>query len=389
MSFSEEQTWKGTKFERNATKCFAIIAILAIFTFAASFFSVEKNNLLQTDNPNFVSIQENTIQPIAAASFRGDKSKTESTSLSEFDPNTATKGELIRLGLSSKLAQTILNFRAKKGKFYQPSDLKKIYGFRANDYERLKDYVQIGSPNKPVTTTEKKAENNREKAVVQLFEFNPNDATKEELIQLGLSPKIAKRIINYRSKGGKFKKKEDLKRIYDFLETDYERLEQYIVLSIVDKTKKVTEEKSQKEIASFEEPSQPEIKIDINQSTAEDWQKLRGIGPKYATKILSFREKLGGFSSIEQVGTTYYFPDSVFQKVKSYLVASAIVNKLNINQVSKDDLQKHPYVSWKQAKGLIAYRAQHGEFKDIEGLKKIHGLFTEKDWNRLAPYLAF
>lgn len=314
--------------------------------------------------------------PIEKQNWRND-AKIKQPHLFEFDPNKATKEDFIALGLSPKIANTILNFRKKNGRFYEPADLKKIYGFRSEDYLRLKEYIKI------MPSKKSKNINQKEDAPIKsLFQFDPNLATVEDFTKLGLSVKIAKRIEKYRNKGGRFYKKEDFKKIYGLSEKMYAELENYLLLP--QKTYPTHREKE-----SIKEKSSEPIQVDINQSSTEDWQMLRGIGPSYAKKILNFRSKLGGFSSIPQVGETYHLPDSVFQQIKPFLRASPIFRPIDINSISEDELKVHPYFSWKQAKNLVNYRKHHHRFKNMEDVKKIKGVFSETDWERIAPYLVF
>ncbi len=136
-------------------------------------------------------------------------------------------------------------------------------------------------------------------------------------------------------------------------------------------------------------PVRKPLKVDINKATAETFQRLYGIGPAYSARIVKFREALGGFSDIKQVSEVYGLPDSTFQAVRPNLeISPAILHKLNINTASKDELSFHPYLHWKQAKIIIAYREMHGPFGSLEDLKKIHGLEADLI-QKMKPYLQF
>lgn len=390
MSLPTFKYLKGTKFERNASTLFLVVGILGVFLSLTSFISFEKpaNDFSHLDefSTDFLSKKE---QPIAQANWRSSPSNNTNFQLFDFDPNTVSKEELMQLGLSNKIAKTIANFRAKNGKFYKPEDLQKIYGFRMEDYERLKDFIKIEGQKSFVKKKNKFKQKLDNQLVIKPFEFNPNEASVDDFRTLGLNKKLAQRIVNYRNKGGHFYKKEDLKKIYDFTEKLYSQLENYIVLPEQEKPKKYAQSTFVKKEYPNDKSTRPSVKIDINQSTAEDWQQLRGIGPGYAKKIVNFRDKLGGFASISQVGETYYFPDSVFQKVKPFLIESPILEKININQIEEEALKKHPYFSWKQAKAVIRYRKQHGNFENLADLQKVIGVFKSSDWTRIAPYLEF
>ncbi len=297
-----------------------------------------------------------------------------------FDPNTSSKEDFSKLGLSPKIAQTILNYRSKGGHFYKKEDVKKIYGLRQEDYQRLKSYIFITAkkaPNAPFTHGQEA----EKRAVAVLFPFDPNTATKEDFSKLGLSPKIAQTILNYRSKGGHFYKKEDLKKIYGLTEEDYKRLESYVEIT---KANREDEKKISPKIKSSKA-----IEIDVNKATTKEWQALYGIGPSYSKRIVTFRDKLGGFAKIEQVAETFGLPDSTFQKIKPHLKISPVFRKLDVNSATFDQLKAHPYISYYQARGIVNYRSQHGQFTDFESLKNMGGAFKEGDFERLLPYLTF
>ncbi|MEN0003129.1 MAG: helix-hairpin-helix domain-containing protein [Bacteroidota bacterium] len=210
---------------------------------------------------------------------------------------------------------------------------------------------------------------------VRSFPFDPNQVSKTTLLELGLSPKCAQTLVNFRNKGGKFFAKADLKKIYGLADSTYQRLHPFIQLP--PKRPKTT-------FAAKRAP----ISVDINQATAEEWQQLRGIGPYFAKRIIRFRESLGGFYQIDQVADTYHLPDSTFVQIRPFLTHSPIFRKLNINELEKEELAKHPYLNKKQATIIVAYRAEHGPFQDLDALKTAL-LALPVDWPQLSPYIEF
>jgi len=112
--------------------------------------------------------------------------------------------------------------------------------------------------------------------------------------------------------------------------------------------------------------------FDINLADTTAFIALSGIGSKLAERIVKFREKLGGFYSIEQIGEVYGLADSVFQKIRPFFLLSPFtVRKININTATLDELKSHPYIRWAIANPVIAYRNEHGPFAKIEDLKKV------------------
>lgn len=310
------------------------------------------------------------------------------TALFSFDPNQASLAELQRLGLSPKVAQTILNYREKGGHFKKAADFQKIYTITPADYDRLKDYIAIPNASKSEAASFSKKQKSTEiSSPLTPFAFDPNTASQAELSDLGLSQKVIRTLLNFRNKGGKFYQKEDLQKIYGLQATDYETLAPYIEIppkSPPTLSPPIAKAGIPNDIPrSFEKVS---VIVDINQAAAADWEQLRGIGPSYAQRIISFRDKLGGFINIEQVAETYHLPDSTFQAIRPFLRPSAITAPLAINTAEAKQLQAHPYLNWKQANAIVNYRMQHGHYTQKEDLYKLHAL-PKAVVDKIIPYL--
>ncbi|MFT4155658.1 ComEA family DNA-binding protein [Parafilimonas sp.] len=157
-------------------------------------------------------------------------------------------------------------------------------------------------------------------ATHELFYFDPNTLSEGGFIQLGLSPKTAHTIINYRGKGGHFKTPEDIRKIYSLSKADADRIVPYIRIAAANKQTTPAAEKAQ----TSNEPKPPYRgsqlkKTEINAAAAEDWKAFPGIGDVLANRIIKFRASIGGFKSVDQVAKTYGLSDSVFQLIKPYL----------------------------------------------------------------------
>lgn len=128
--------------------------------------------------------------------------------------------------------------------------------------------------------------------------------------------------------------------------------------------------------------------IDINLADTAAFIALPGIGSKLASRIVLFREKLGGFYSVKQIAEVYGLKDSVYQKIVSYLKCdAAAVRKLHINIAGKDELKQHPYIRWQIAEAEVAYREQHGRFNSLNDLAKIN-LIDSVVLTKMIPYLS-
>ncbi|MEP6583029.1 MAG: helix-hairpin-helix domain-containing protein [Ginsengibacter sp.] len=219
----------------------------------------------------------------------------------------------------------------------------------------------------------------------EVFDFDPNTATPGDWRRLGIRDKTIKTIQNFISKGGKFYKPEDISKIWGLAPADVQRLVPYVKIKVVGKEYASAEKKE------FPKTSySPKVvsQVDINLADTSAYISLPGIGSKLSQRIISFRDKLGGFYSIEQVGETYLLPDSTFQKIKHYLsLGNSPVRKLNINTSSVDEMKVHPYLRYNIANAIFQYRQQHGNFASVDDIKKIM-VVSEQIFIKVSPYLS-
>ncbi|MFC0771662.1 helix-hairpin-helix domain-containing protein [Terrimonas alba] len=232
-------------------------------------------------------------------------------------------------------------------------------------------------------------ENNYQPSSNILFFFDPNKISAEEWKKLGLRDKTIHTIQNFLSKGGQFKRKGDLQKIYGLRQNEYKRLEPYIQIPAESAEKRnEVSDKSNFPVTnkSFAKTGHSPIEINIADTSA--FISLPGIGSKLAARIVNFREKLGGFYSIEQIREIYGLPDSTYQKIKPYLkLDNSGIKKISLNTASPDELKSHPYIRYNIANAIIAYRNEHGSFSTIADLKKIM-LITDDVYTKISPYLS-
>ncbi len=307
------------------------------------------------------------------------------------DVNLATKENFLSLGLSPKLVNIILNYRNKIGGFEKLEDLRKTYGMKKADYQRILPYVFIkpkiekSNDSKPTAVVVSQPIQTNTPVLIQAptQKFDPNTIAKEELLSFGLPEKIVNRVIKFRNAGGKFRSPEDLKKIYGMKE---EWVTQLLSWMEIIKPKKIDPETInfiKKKVPKKENPI-----TDINQASFEDWQNLSGIGPYYADKIMGYREKLGGFASVDQILETNGLPDSVKQSILPALRLSNIFRKIKINNAPTKEMAMHPYLTWKEANAIFKYRKNHGSFESRTDLEKVLALKPDLI-ERIAPYLDF
>lgn len=216
----------------------------------------------------------------------------------------------------------------------------------------------------------------------ELFKFNPNNLPVEDWVRLGLSEKQALTIKKYEAKGGKFYKKEDVKKMYSISDKRYAILEPYI-----DIPKHSFYAKA--ESKEYKRPEAKKVMVDVNQADSISLLEVRGIGPSFAARIIKYRNKLGGFVNKEQLREVYGVDSAKFSQIEGQLIIdSENIQYININQVTFDELKRFPYLTYKQMNVLLAYRKQHGSYKDISDLNKIVP-FNQDIINKIAPYIKF
>lgn len=218
-----------------------------------------------------------------------------------------------------------------------------------------------------------------------VFVFNPNIASKEELLQLGFSEKTAKNLVRFRQKGFVFREKKDLLKVYGVSAELYSILEAYIVIP----TKSIQEFKPKPNSPKkLENPilQKSDHKIELNSADSAELVAVKGIGASYANRILKYRILLGGYVSILQLKEVYGLQESTFLQIKDHLTLNInLVQKLNLNTDEFKKINKHPYISYELCKSLFDWRKKTK--LNATNLKSI--LNDEALYTKLLPYLTF
>jgi len=264
-----------------------------------------------------------------------------------------------------------------------------------NDEQRKKDQAMLDSlviayekmqKDKKYEISEKsfnQKEYQKKEHNIEYQYFNPNNADSLTFLKIGVPFWLTSRIIKFRNKGGRFKEKTDLQKIYGFPTDLYAKLEPYIILDS-QQTKQDIGEKILSEKPIKKQNELP--KFDLNTATTTDLEKIRGIGSATAQKIINFREKLGGFATWEIVQMTYGIKPEQIDSLKKYAYLDInSVKKIPLNTISADSLAKFPLISKRQAQAIVNYRSQHGNYQKPEDLLKTKVL-PDSLVNFLAPY---
>ncbi|MBO7471238.1 MAG: helix-hairpin-helix domain-containing protein [Bacteroidaceae bacterium] len=234
------------------------------------------------------------------------------------------------------------------------------------------------------------------------FPFDPNTADSTTLLRLGLSPWQVRSIYRYRAKHGRYHKPEDFMRVPGMTNEQWERLKPYVRIAKAfqyvepEARKPFAEEVPReqtvaeaKQIRQDSFPRQEKIQfgqtIDINTADTSLLKMIPGIASRRAARIVAYRKTLGGFTSVEQAMEAIEMPDSVMK----YMTVSPVeIKKINVNKLSVQQLMKHPYLNFYQAKAIFEHRRNKGDLHSFDELSRLEG-FRPTDIDRLRPYVEF
>lgn len=237
-----------------------------------------------------------------------------------------------------------------------------------------------------------------EKRAVSYFDFDPNTASVDEFLSLGVPAFLAKRISNYRAKGGKFFVKNDLLKIFDFPDSLFGVLAPYVLLPdrklMVSKSKEESDKIVSYELPVGVEMIKPEAEepllIDVNAADSTQLKRLKGIGSSYAKRIISYRKLLGGYHSVDQLKEVYGMNDTLYVAIAPYLSMSDSISltQVPINLATFKELLAHPYIDYEQTKEILNVKSKNGKFRKPEDMFRLK-LMDSLAIGKLLPYLDF
>ncbi|MET0466230.1 MAG: helix-hairpin-helix domain-containing protein [Chitinophagaceae bacterium] len=231
------------------------------------------------------------------------------------------------------------------------------------------------------------ADNYNNEPQAQLFSFDPNTLDDAGWKKLGVKGKTIATIRKYLDKGGRFKKVDDLQKIYGMRPDLAARLIPYVRIHSSGNSVVPQPVSHSAEQEKFRGPRKI-VSVDINTSDSATLESLAGIGPTLAARIVRFREKLGGFYDVKQVSETFGLRDSLFTAIEPQIfIQNKQVKQLNINTSGIEELKNHPYIRYPLAKLIVSYRQEHGSFSDITQLKKVH-VIDPVLFEKIKPYLT-
>ncbi len=303
--------------------------------------------------------------------------------LTEFDPNTVEFFDLCRMGFSRNQALSIIKYRERGKVFEIPEDFASCYAVDESTFNVLRPYIRIGSeyalkPFEHKNQSKNKHDDTPKRSqVVEYFEFMPDTTGIVTFVRLGFSPRQAEVIINFRNACGGFHSAEEFERCYVVSDSVAERLRPWAkYLAKADSTQRDSTHTSA-------------FLIEINSADSALLCSVRGIGAVSATAIIDYRQRLGGFYSVEQLAEIPQVTEQNFERILSQIWCdSCEIQKIDINFAPASELLRHPYLNSKQVRKLLKERQLKGGWcsqADFNNDK----ILDPKQQAKLAPYLIF
>ncbi len=237
----------------------------------------------------------------------------------------------------------------------------------------------------------------------ETFAFDPNTADSATLVKLGLAPWMAKSILKYRAKGGRYHRSEDFKRVPGMTPELYERLAPVITIGRAFRYYDEAELRAENALrerhdsayvrrrdsltalarpAKFKEVTV----VDLNTADTTLLQRIPGIGTYRSRQIVRYRQRLGGYVSTAQLAELDNFPAD--ELTAWFTIAPDSHQRININSATVQTLGRHPYIGFPRARAIEAYRKAHGRIRDLTALSLLPD-FTDAAIQRMRPYICY
>ncbi len=324
----------NTNFSQREANGMVVLSVILVFPiFAIGCERLRDAEEIDEKVTHFQSVKADSLLAVLEAQQPLDReTKLAMLEIPLFNPNKLSAAQWQAMGVQPWVAKRVANAVSKKYVFLQKNDLEKFGGFPKEEYERLKDFIDLPD------TVDRKKYYKEKYASQNKYKKNSYDKNKYK---------------NY--------DKDDSENNYT---STYEKKEykKYVP--------KVIE------------------KFDINTADTATLTQIRGIGAKTSVWLVDIRDKMGGFHSLEQAREVPILSDDAFKELQKYAFIGTSIKKININTAEYETLKNHPHIKWKAASILLKYKKQHGNYKTVEDIRKSRAI-KEEELTKLIPYLEF
>jgi len=219
---------------------------------------------------------------------------------------------------------------------------------------------------------------------IKPISFNPNKYPAEAWRKMGFTNQQIRNIKNYEAKGGKFKRKEDVKKIYSISDVEYEIIEPFINIPSLYKSK------TGKVISKKPSVKTPNLSIiEINSASSPNLETSLGLTSYLAKRIISYKNILGGYINKKQLKEVYGLNDSIYNTIEKYIeIDTSLIKRIDMNNIEFKQLLKHPYFDYNTTKSFFKARNKVGSFSSLNQIKLIDGV-SDSTVNKAGNYLYF
>ncbi len=219
------------------------------------------------------------------------------------------------------------------------------------------------------------------------FPFDPNKLPEEKWLEMGLTRKQVKSILKYEAKGGRFYKKEDLKKLWAISDVEYNILAPYIKITGDFVTETEKPKRIRPSVKTRLSYTSKKIKTEINSADSAMFVKQLGLSPWLAARIVKYRKLLGGFYTKSQLKEVYGMKKDIYNAIEPWLtVDSSKVVRIDINRAGFKEIIRHPYIDYQTTKKLVKGRNRGEGYKTLADIKRVTGL-PDSIINRIKHYL--
>lgn len=282
-----------------------------------------------------------------------------------FYPNHPSEEELKSHNLPGYLVKNWLNYVNKGGRFKSIPDIKKLYGMNDSLYSYLFPYLL-----EEKKENEDRGQNNYSRK--KPYRFRTDTARVEDYRQLHIPAWLAERVYKYGAKRDGFSSEDELFKVYGFDSSYADAVIPYLIFN-----------------DPIEKKEKPSVAlVNLNLADSLTLITVKGIGPTFASRIIKYRTRLGGYVFKEQLLEVYGIDAERYPQIAAQIMVSdTLVTKINVNTADFSTLVKHPYISKELTLLIINFREEIRDFQNVDEVFKL-GLMTQEEFHKLAPYLV-